>query len=175
MSIGRERLMTLQTLWTLLQQYSWQIAIIMLFLGCIKIPTYEVRLLPYLLKKILKEFGNAINGDIIKRIEVLEDGFLICSHDMRDELRDHIQKMEEERVDRARSRILRFNDEVMLGTEHSKEHFDEILEDIDRYENYCDIHPNYENNKAVLAIKTIKEEYLYCLEHHKFLTYTRHD
>lgn len=167
--------MTLQSLWTLLQQYSWQVAIVVLLLGCIKIPTYEIRLLPYLFKKFLKEFGNAINADIIKRIEVLEDGFLTCSQDMREELRDHIHKMEEERVDRARSRILRFNDEIMLGIEHSKEHFDEILEDIDRYENYCDLHPNYENNKAILAIKTVKEEYLYCLEHHKFLTYTRHD
>lgn len=166
--------MTLQSLWMLMQQYGWQIAFVLLILGCIKIPTYEVRILPYLLKKVLKEFGNAINEDIIKRIEVLEEGFLTCSTDMRDELRNHIQKTEEERIDRARSRILRFNDEVMMGEDHSKEHFDEILEDIDKYEDYCELHPNYENNKAVLAIKTIKEEYLYCSEHHKFLTYTKH-
>lgn len=166
--------MTLQSLWMLMQQYGWQIAIVLLILGCIKIPTYEVRILPYLIKKVLKEFGNAINEDIIKRIEVLEKGFLECSTDMRDELRSHIQKTEEERIDRARSRILRFNDEVMMGEDHSKEHFDEILEDIDKYEDYCELHPNYENNKAVLAIKTIKEEYLYCSEHHKFLTYTKH-
>lgn len=166
--------MTLQSLWTLIQQYGWQIGLVLLFFGCIKIPAYEIRILPYLIKKVLKEFGNAINTDIIQRIEVLENGFLMCSTDMRDELRTHIHKTEEERIDRARSRILRFNDEVMLGMEHSKEHFDEILEDIDRYEDYCELHPDYENNKAVLAIKTVKEEYLYCLEHHTFLTYTKH-
>ena len=59
----------------------------------------------------------------------------------------------------------------MLGNKHSKEHFDEILEDIDEYEDYCRDHEDYENNKAVLAINTIKEEYTYCLTHHDFLTY----
>lgn len=166
--------MTMQNLMILIQQYGLQIGIGLVIAGCIKIPTYEVRLLPYLIKKALRGFGNSINADIIKRIEVLEEGFLVCSKDMRDELRAHIQKTEEERVDRARSRILRFNDEIMTDIEHSKEHYDEILEDIDKYEEYCDTHPNYENNKAVLAIKTIKEEYLYCLEHHKFLTYVKH-
>ena len=166
--------MTLQSLWVLIQTYGLQIGVVLLIAGCIKIPSYEVRLLPYLIRKILKSFGNAINEDIIKRIEVLENGFLVCSTDMRDELRDHIQRTEEERIDRARSRILRFNDEVMIGEDHSKEHFDEILEDIDKYEDYCSLHPDYENNKAILAIKTIKEEYLYCLEHHTFLTYNKH-
>lgn len=166
--------MTLQNLIILIQTHGLEIGIMLILAGCIKIPTYEIRLLPFLIKRILRSFGTAINEDIIKRIETLEDGFLVCSKDMRDELRNHIQKVEEERIDRARSRILRFNDEVMTGISHSKEHFDEILEDIDKYEDYCELHPNYENNKAILAIKTIKEEYLYCLEHHSFLTYTKH-
>lgn len=166
--------MTMQNAWTIMQQYGWQIGLVLLILGCIKIPTYQIRLLPYLIKSALRGFGSAINADIIKRIEVLESGFLMCSTDMRDELRAHIQKTEEERIDRARTRILRFNDEILMDMEHSKEHYDEILEDIDKYEDYCASHPNYENNKAILAIKTIKEEYLYCLEHHKFLTYTKH-
>lgn len=167
--------MTLQNLMMLLHEYGLQIGIVVIIAGCIKIPSYEIRILPYLIKKVLKNFGNAINEDIIKRIEVLEKGFVECSTDLRNELREHIQKTEEDRTNRARLRILRFNDEIMTGVEHSKEHFDEILEDIDRYEQYCELHPSYENNKAILAIKTIKEEYLYCLEHHTFLTYTKHE
>ena len=62
-----------------------------------------------------------------------------------------------------------------MNEEHSKEHFDEILKDIDKYENYCKEHKDYENNKAVLAIKTIKDEYAYCLKKHKFLTYQKRD
>lgn len=166
--------MTIEELMVLIHEHGLEIGIILVIAGCIKIPVYEIRLIPFLIKKVLRNFGNVINEDIIQRIEALEGGFLVCSRDMRDELREHIQKTEEERIDRARSRILRFNDEVMTGRAHSKEHFDEILEDIDKYEDYCFEHPDYENNKAILAIKTIKEEYLYCLEHHSFLTYEKH-
>ena len=173
--------MTLENLIILLQTHGWEIGIALIVAGCIKIPTYEIRVLPYLIKKALRAFGNAINEDImsyintgvISRIEKLEEGFTSCSVGMRNELTTFIKESEEERIDRARSRILRFNDEVMIGEEHSKEHFDEILKDIDRYEDYCEKNPSYENNKAVLAIKTIKEEYLYCLEHHDFLTYKK--
>ena len=166
--------MTLQSLHTLLQSYSWEIAVALLIAGCIKIPAYEIRIIPFIFKKIFRGFGNVINEDIISRIEKLEEGFNMCSIGMRNELTQFIQRAEEERIDRARSRILRFNDEVMMGERHSKEHFDEILVDIDRYEDYCDKHEDYENNKAVLAIKTIKDEYAYCLLHpHKFLTYMK--
>ena len=60
-----------------------------------------------------------------------------------------------------------------MGKKHSKEHFDEILFDIDAYEQYCSTHPDYKNNKAVLAIGTIKEVYADCIEEHSFLTYTK--
>lgn len=171
--------MTLENLIILLQTHGWEIGIVLIIAGCIKIPTYEIRVLPYLIKKALRAFGNAINEDImnyidsevIKRVEKLEEGFTTCSVGMRSELTNFIKESEQERIDRARSRILRFNDEVMMGEEHSKEHFDEILKDIDKYEDYCEANPSYENNKAVLAIRTIKEEYVYCLEHHKFLVY----
>lgn len=48
----------------------------------------------------------------------------------------------------CRYRILRFNDEILHEQRHTKEHFDQILDDITRYEKYCDEHPEYENNKA---------------------------
>ena len=65
----------------------------------------------------------------------------------------------EEKVRDARKRILDFNDEIVRGLYHSKEHFDEILEDIDMYNTYCQTHENYENSKAVLAIQNIKYNY----------------
>jgi len=33
------------------------------------------------------------------------------------------------------------------------------LEDIDIYEKYCDANPDFPNNKAVMAIKNIKDNY----------------
>lgn len=68
-----------------------------------------------------------------------------------------------------RYRILRFDDEIRHGTKHSKEHFDQIIEDVDEYEEYCSKHPDYENNKAVLAIENIKATYKQCAREHTFL------
>lgn len=68
-----------------------------------------------------------------------------------------------------RYRILRFNDEVRQGTKHTKEHFDQILEDIDNYEIYCRENPDFPNNKAVFAVKNIKDVYDKCVEENSFL------
>lgn len=163
--------MTGQNLITIFLSHPWEVAIILTVLGCIKIPTYEIRLLPYLLKRLAINFGNAINTELIARVEELEKGFLICSTDMRNDLHEHIKKTEVERIDRARSRILRFSDEVSLERGHSEEHYDEILKDIDKYEKYCREHPDYKNNKAAVAIEIIKDSYQECKTNHSFLVY----
>ena len=69
----------------------------------------------------------------------------------------------------ARYRILRFNDELLHGAHHSQEHFDQVLGDITSYESYCAEHPEYENNKAVLAIQHIKRIYQKCITDNDFL------
>lgn len=68
-----------------------------------------------------------------------------------------------------RYRILRFDDEIRHDKKHTKEHFDQILEDIDKYEKYCDEHPDFPNNKAVFAISNIKDVYAACYENNSFL------
>lgn len=69
----------------------------------------------------------------------------------------------------CRVRILRFADEIYLGTPHSHEHFKQILGDITHYEQYCDKHPEFENQIAVAAIEQIKETYNTRLRKHDFL------
>lgn len=68
-----------------------------------------------------------------------------------------------------RYRILRFNDEILHGQKHSKEHFDQILEDVQNYENYCIENPKFQNNKAVFAIRNIKNVYQKCTDEGSFL------
>lgn len=68
-----------------------------------------------------------------------------------------------------RYRILRFNDEIIQRDRHTKEHFDQILEDIDNYEKFCENNPKFSNNKAVLAVKNIKDVYDKCVEENSFL------
>lgn len=59
----------------------------------------------------------------------------------------------------ARTHILRFDDELVNGIHHSKEYFQQTLEDVDTYERYCQEHPHYKNNTCVLAIEHIRRVY----------------
>ena len=68
-----------------------------------------------------------------------------------------------------RYRILRFDDEIRHGEKHSKEHFDQIIEDIDKYEDYCRDHPEFPNSKVVFAIRNIKNVYKKCTDECTFL------
>lgn len=77
------------------------------------------------------------------------------------------------RVDRnaavlARTHILRFNDELMNGTQHSQEYFRQQLQDIDTYERYCDKHEDFQNSYAVMAIENIKSTYRKLMEKGEF-------
>lgn len=78
-------------------------------------------------------------------------------------------KLEETRATEARIRILSFSDEVRHGVLHSKESFDQINSDIDSYRHYCKSHPDYENNRSVMAIANIERVYSERLERNDFL------
>lgn len=135
---------------------TWVIGIIIILAGMIKIPPIQVNFWGWLGRLI----GRAINGEVLEKVS-----------DLKKEV-DMLKKDEElERVRQARQRILRFSDEILFEQRHSKEHFDEILEDIDLYEKYCHEHTDYENNRAELAIATIREIYKKCLHTHDFLTH----
>lgn len=82
---------------------------------------------------------------------------------------DVMDKLDKSEADSRRYRILRFDDEIRHKQNHTKEHFDQILDDITEYGNYCSSHPNYENDKAVLAIENIRETYKKCRDNNSFL------
>ena len=134
------------------------IGLLVILVGMIKIPKLELNIW----NLIGRTIGRSINKEVLEQVSQLT-------------IEVDILKREEEleRARQARQRILRFNDEILFNKRHSKEHFDEILDDIDTYEAYCDSHENYENNKAVLAISTIREVYRECLKDHDFLIYEK--
>lgn len=134
------------------------VGLLIVLIGMIKIPKIELNIW----NLIGRTIGRSINKEVLEQMNRLSKEV------------DTLQKEEElERARQARQRILRFNDEILFDKRHSKEHFDEVLEDIDTYEAYCDAHEDYENNKAVLAISTIREVYRECLKDHDFLTYEK--
>lgn len=78
-------------------------------------------------------------------------------------------EINEDRATNARIRILKFSDEVRHSVRHSKESFDQVNSDIDTYRKYCEKHPEYKNNRAVMAIANIERVYADCLKDHDFL------
>lgn len=52
---------------------------------------------------------------------------------------------------------------------HTKEHFWNILGDITTYKNYCEQHPEFENDIAVHAMAHIERIYDHCLDENSFL------
>lgn len=141
------------------------IGILIILAGMIKIPKIELNLWNWIGRTV----GRSINKEMMDQVNDLQTEIKNVKQEV-----DMLKKDEElERVRMARQRILRFNDEILFGKRHSKEHFDEILDDIDTYEEYCRTHEEYENNKAVLAIATIREVYKDCLKTHDFLTHAK--
>ena len=69
----------------------------------------------------------------------------------------------------SRARIQRFSDECYNSVKHSKEHFEQIFDDVKSYETYCKAHPEFENHKTVEAVEIIKNAYHKCLQERKFL------
>ena len=79
-----------------------------------------------------------------------------------------------ERVDHssatsARTRIMRFDDELINGIHHSREYFQQTLEEIDTYESYCAKHPDFKNNACVLAIEHIRRVYSHLQDSNGFV------
>lgn len=88
---------------------------------------------------------------------------------VKDELDTLRGEINEDRATNARIRILSFSDEIRHNVKHSKESFDQMMQDIDTYKRYCDKHPEYRNNRAVMAITNIERVYSDCLKEHNFL------
>jgi hypothetical protein len=79
-----------------------------------------------------------------------------------------------ERVDHssatsARTRIMRFDDELINGIHHSREYFQQTLEEIDTYEGYCAKHPDFKNNACGLAIEHIRRVYSHLQDSRGFI------
>ena len=105
-----------------------------------------------------RHIGRMLNGEVLDEVK-----------DLKQDIADHKAKSEERHATLCRAHILKFGDEVRHGIPHSKEGYDNILLDIDLYEEYCEKHPGYKNNVAAATIKHIKNMYLSHLANDTFL------
>lgn len=107
---------------------------------------------------LAKAIGRAVNADISVRLNSIET-----------KLDGHIDMDDRRTADSRRTQILHFNNELLRPINHTKEEFVEVLSKIDDYERYCEQHPEYPNNRAILAIENIREVYKQRLKKRDFL------
>lgn len=109
--------------------------------------------------------GRAFNREVIGMLNEVK----AAQKSNTDRLNEHIRLDDERNADERRTRILRFNNELVRNIPHTKEEFVDILADIDYYESYCRDHPDYKNNRAIHAIANIGRVYDERLQKHDFL------
>ena len=89
------------------------------------------------------------------------------------EISDQMEKLSD-KIDHnaavlARTHILRFDDELLNGIEHSREYFRQQLDDIDTYDDFCERHPDFKNSYTVMASEHIKSTYKRLVEKGVFM------
>ena len=106
---------------------------------------------------IFRWIGKQINADVNARMDKIES-----------KLDKHIEESEQRDIRNRRSLILDFSNACMNHRGHTKEEFDFIITECDRYQIYCKEN-NIPNGVADAAIKEIKRVYDYCIRHNSFL------
>lgn len=114
---------------------------------------------------LAEQFGKAANKEMLDKLNDLE--VKVDKLEKRNNEQD--AKQEEEKAKAARRRILRCSDEIRLKQRHSEEYFNDVLDDITFYRHYCDTHPTFKNEKAVMAIHLVERTYNKCIEDNDFL------
>lgn len=131
-------------------------AIVALIAGTTLIQIAPIKVNPW--SWLAKAIGRAINAEVIQKVDSLEKNF----QEFKNSTEEHTAK-------EYRIRILRFGDEIRHDVHHSKEHFDQILQDITEYDRYCREHPDFKNNMTEITTSRIKSIYKQCLEDDSFL------
>lgn len=116
---------------------------------------------------MLEQIGKSINKESLQKLNEIDKKVT--------KLEEWNVKQDEElqqaRAISSRRRILLCADEISHQPDvlHTEEYFNEMLEDIKLYKMYCDTHPEFENEKAVMSISLVKDTYRKCLEKNSFL------
>ena len=151
----------MQILLTIKDYASDILAVLAMFSIVIEVAPIKINPWSFLANKL----GRAFNKEVLNEISTLKSRV-----DTLDERVQQSEAMQSERdAKTARTNILRFGDEIRIGTRHSKESFDEILSDITEYESYCSTHQDFKNNRTKSTEKIIIEVYEHCMRTDSFL------
>lgn len=127
--------------------------LVVVILGIIKIKPLEISVWHWLLRKL----GKSLNGETLDRLDTIEKT-----------MDAHLKEEEERDIISYRTKILRFADEMYMKKYHSKEHFEEMMGLINKYNAYCDAHPEFENERTNIAQELIRDQYAECMKRNSF-------
>lgn len=114
---------------------------------------------------LAEQFGKAANKEMLNKQDKLEKKVDY----LEEKIKGNSDTDAKEKALAARRRILRFSDEIRRRERHSEEYFNNVLEDVGFYKQYCKEHANFENEKAVIAMKIIEDTYTECIKTNDFL------
>ena len=153
--------MTLNDIITSIQQNGTTWAVVFVLLTSL-IEFAPIKLNPW--SFICNKLGSAFNKGTIEKIDKLEGKI----DNLENKLNDHIAESVAREISSIRTRILRFGGEVMGGKPKSKEEFEFIINECDKYEIYCKEN-NILNGVAEESIKEIHRAYAKHLRENSFL------
>ena len=128
-------------------------SVLVVLLSLIKIKPLEISVWHWLARKL----GRAFNGETLDRLDDIEKT-----------LDAHLKEAKEKDILAYRRRILKFADEMYMKKYHSKEFFEDILATIKEYNDYCEEHPDFPNDRTMIAQKLIKDQYEECMKRNSF-------
>lgn len=82
-----------------------------------------------------------------------------CSKKILEAIQKINNKIDQRTAVGCRIRILKFMDEIIEGWEHSKDSYNQIMQDITQYHQYCEEHPQFLNHQTDATIERIKKDY----------------
>lgn len=107
------------------------------------------------ISKMLGFVGNKLFAGVTNKIDAIDKKVDILESKMV-ELQN---AQEESKAITSRVRILKFGEDLRHGSNKTDEDFKQVFTDIDFYEDYCKMHPDFENNMTVIVKNVIISKY----------------
>ena len=114
---------------------------------------------------LFRAIGKAMNKDIADKLDQQAKDV----ESLHTQTQNITDRLEQKDAEDARNHILRFGDEIKNKVRHSEEYFNQILDDITKYEQYCETHKDFKNARTVATVQIINEVYQKCLKEKDFL------
>lgn len=112
---------------------------------------------------------NGLLNEMNKRLKDTQDDIETMRKHVDNTFDSFCEEIYQEQMRYCRIRILTASDEIRRNVKHSEEFYDQINDDISKYNHYCRSHPGFQNNKAIHAISNINRAYEECLRNNDFL------